>query len=162
MATQLALLNKPEPSSDMRGQLKSARDVLTYMLAGNATFTIRSKVTDTRYTYKVRGADNKNGLWYVSLLHGPDNGNDFAYMGVLDEKPLGKAPAFRHTSKSRFTSSAPSSIAFAWLYDKVCKDLLPSSVAVYHEGRCGRCGRKLTVPESVERGIGPECAERMM
>jgi hypothetical protein len=30
---------------------------------------------------------------------------------------------------------------------------------VWHEGRCGRCGRALTVPESVERGIGPECWE---
>jgi hypothetical protein len=29
---------------------------------------------------------------------------------------------------------------------------------VWHEGRCGRCGRKLTVPESIESGFGPECA----
>ena len=27
----------------------------------------------------------------------------------------------------------------------------------WHEGRCGRCGRKLTVPESIEAGYGPEC-----
>lgn len=25
-------------------------------------------------------------------------------------------------------------------------------------GRCGRCGRRLTDPESIRRGIGPECA----
>lgn len=31
---------------------------------------------------------------------------------------------------------------------------------VWHEGRCGRCGRKLTVPESIETGIGPDCAKR--
>ena len=38
------------------------------------------------------------------------------------------------------------------------KAALPKTVEVWHEGICGRCGRKLTVPESVERGLGPECA----
>lgn len=28
-------------------------------------------------------------------------------------------------------------------------------------GRCGKCGRTLTDPESIERGIGPECWSRM-
>lgn len=32
-------------------------------------------------------------------------------------------------------------------------------VEVWHEGSCGRCGRKLTVPSSIETGLGPECAE---
>lgn len=32
---------------------------------------------------------------------------------------------------------------------------------IFHEGRCGRCGRVLTVPESVETGFGPECAGRL-
>jgi hypothetical protein len=32
---------------------------------------------------------------------------------------------------------------------------------VYHEGRCGRCNRKLTVPESIETGLGPECASKL-
>lgn len=27
----------------------------------------------------------------------------------------------------------------------------------YHMGICGRCGRALTTPESITRGIGPVC-----
>ncbi len=27
-----------------------------------------------------------------------------------------------------------------------------------YEGRCSRCGRKLTVPASIHHGLGPECA----
>ena len=34
------------------------------------------------------------------------------------------------------------------------------TVQVWHEGRCGKCGRKLTVPESLTSGLGPECAGR--
>lgn len=28
---------------------------------------------------------------------------------------------------------------------------------MYHHGTCGKCGRRLTSPESIELGIGPEC-----
>jgi hypothetical protein len=38
---------------------------------------------------------------------------------------------------------------------------LPKGLKVHHEGRCCRCGRKLTVPESIETGLGPECASRL-
>jgi hypothetical protein len=29
---------------------------------------------------------------------------------------------------------------------------------IWHSGRCGRCSRRLTVPESIAAGIGPDCA----
>ncbi len=32
--------------------------------------------------------------------------------------------------------------------------------ALRAEGRCERCGRRLTDPVSVERGVGPDCARR--
>ena len=32
---------------------------------------------------------------------------------------------------------------------------------LHHEGRCMRCGAPLTVPASVERGLGPECAGKV-
>ena len=38
---------------------------------------------------------------------------------------------------------------------------MPANVEINHEGRCGRCGRALTVPESVASGIGPESALKM-
>ena len=47
----------------------------------------------------------------------------------------------------------------AWFYEKVIVDgKKPSDIGleVWHEGRCGKCGRKLIVPESIARGIGPE------
>jgi hypothetical protein len=40
-------------------------------------------------------------------------------------------------------------------------DALPPDAEVMHEGRCACCGRPLTVPESIERGIGPDCWEKM-
>lgn len=36
---------------------------------------------------------------------------------------------------------------------------LPQKMAVYHSGRCGSCGRELTTPESIRRGLGKKCAK---
>jgi hypothetical protein len=47
-------------------------------------------------------------------------------------------------------------IAFGWAWRHPDSDKLE----VWHEGRCGRCGRRLTVPESIESGLGPECATK--
>jgi len=48
---------------------------------------------------------------------------------------------------------------FVWLFNRhlsTAKEL-PEKVEFWHEGRCGDCGRRLTVPESIARGIGPIC-----
>jgi predicted metal-dependent hydrolase len=43
---------------------------------------------------------------------------------------------------------------------KLVESLCPG-FNVHHEGKCGRCGRLLTVPSSIESGIGPECSKIM-
>ena len=35
--------------------------------------------------------------------------------------------------------------------------LVDKGFNLHHEGRCCRCGRVLSTPESCDRGIGPEC-----
>jgi len=43
----------------------------------------------------------------------------------------------------------------------LCADPLAAAVAYGREtGQCACCGRELTDPESIERGIGPICAEK--
>lgn len=90
---------------------------------------------------------------------GPDNDNDFLYMGTIF------SDGFKSTKRSRVTPTAPSFAAFAWFLARMPRggELAASDVIeVWHEGKCGRCGRKLTVPESLERGIGPDCAGMLM
>jgi len=142
-------------------QFQNWQDVQEFLYAGNATLTIVSKKTGTRFTYRVRKPENdapERRFYFVSLLSGPDNESDFQYMGVIDGE------SFRHTKASRISQDAPSWAGFAWFFDcqKRGGDLWANQlVEVWHEGKCGRCGRKLTVPESIERGIGPDCAEMM-
>ena len=137
--------------------------VRAYALGGNATFTIESMVTGTRFTFKVRASTNSGasigrGVFFVSLLTGPDNTQDYTYLGII---PRDDPMTFRLTAKSRAGEEAPSVKAFKWLWRQVSAGRLPALVEVWHEGSCGRCGRTLTVPESVEAGFGPECTRHV-
>lgn len=159
----LALLNQPDKRTAFQCQLTTWQAVWEYVLAGNARFTLVSKKTGERFTYRVRRAPDKAQdlhscavVYFVSLLNGPDNGSDFAYMGVLDEK------GFHVTAKSRVGPAAASHKAFQFLLARIAKGgAMCTTMEVWTSGRCGRCGRDLTVPESVARGLGPECAGQM-
>jgi hypothetical protein len=148
-----------------RGRLEKWDDIWRFVFGGNATFTLVSVQTRARYTYKVRKPKDNDAdrvakygqTYFVSLLRGADNVNDYAYMGLIDNT------GFHATKNSRMTVDAPSWKAFTFFLARMAKGGEScKTMEFWHEGTCGRCGRKLTVPESVERGIGPECAERMM
>lgn len=48
---------------------------------------------------------------------------------------------------------------FAWFWRFLSSGRdFPETFQFWHEGRCARCGRRLTVPESIATGWGPECA----
>jgi hypothetical protein len=69
---------------------------------------------------------------------------------------------FIHTKNSRVSKDAPSAKAFSWLHAAIDSGVdLTDKVEVRHAGKCGHCGRKLTVPESVDTGIGPDCAKKL-
>jgi hypothetical protein len=135
-------------------QLSEAAEISRFITAGKATFTIVSKVTGNRFTYQVKQSDNPT-LYFVALLNGPDNTSNFAYLGTLGNG------YWKHGAKSKISEDAPSAKGFKWFWANLKQGQLPATVEFWHEGRCCKCGRKLTVPSSIESGIGPECASRM-
>jgi Family of unknown function (DUF6011) len=150
----------------MVGQLCDWPAVRGFVFGGNARFTLRSLRTGVRHTYRVRvrkkdvkvGTVGERLTYFVETLRGPNNETDYRYTGVL------RLPGtFWFTAASQQLRSAPSSMALLWFLDRMREDranVLGRLAEFWHEGRCGRCGRALTVPESVVRGIGPECFGR--
>ena len=95
-------------------------------------------------------------MHFVSLLNGQDNESSYMYLGYIRTSQAG--PVYFHGHrKSKIGEDAPSAKAFEWMWRRIVVDLLPSSLDIWHEGRCGRCARLLTVPESIASGFGPEC-----
>jgi hypothetical protein len=159
LLTQLPLVAPLPP----RGQMLDPVVVVTFALAGNARMTLVSKATGTRFTYKISQCDDKEGLWFVSLLRGPDNEADYQYLGTIRENSSDKYTRYVYAQglKSRVSREAPSARGFDWAWGYLGRRRgleIPPSLEIWHEGRCGRCNRRLTVPESVARGLGPECA----
>lgn len=156
---------------EKRGQLTEPALIRRYILGGNATFTLRSLATGLRFTYKVKSATKDRGLnwstgnqdrtlFFVSVLTGRDNDSDFSYIGILKQSVDGEF-RFSHTAKSSALPGSPSFDGFAkcWkLLEFGCR--WHPQIEFWHEGKCCVCGRKLTVPESVETGMGPECASK--
>lgn len=142
-----------------RKKITSAADAQKYILAGNSIVTLNSLKTGQRFTFRVKAPkgrkDDPKAPRFVSLLRGPDNTADYTYIGTIF---IDKTPQpFVLTKNSAVGSNAPSFKAFSYVWATIQAGLIPQQAEVWHEGKCGRCGRKLTVPESIERGLGPKC-----
>jgi hypothetical protein len=136
------------------GRIIAHDDITDYMLAGKSVLTLVSKKTGKHYTYKISAAKD-SGLWFVSLLTGPSNTSDYTYIGIITSR---RGLRFCTTQKSRLTDDAPAVKALVWLIQRVENHWSLNDCEVYHDNRCGRCRRLLTVPESVSTGLGPVCA----
>lgn len=93
----------------------------------------------------------------MSVLTGPENTKDYTYLGVI-----GAGGRYYHGRKSKIGKEAQSNKVFEVVWDRLTKGTLPDCVEIWHEGRCGRCGRPLTDPDSIKSGIGPVCREKML
>ena len=133
---------------------------------GRYTFKVNKKVNDT--CWKCKGVANGcrvcNGTgegqttYFVSLLTGPDNLSNYSYMGMLNVD----TGVMRRTAKSKYKATTPPVRILNGILERVWRGAdYPNGFELRHEGKCGRCGRKLTVPESIDRGIGPECWGKM-
>ena len=157
-----------------RGQLTDWGAIEGFIFAGVATFTLRSLKTGLHYPDKVmvkkvdvkerarreaagEAVEDSFITYFVSLLRGPDNTADYAYLGVLR-----RPGRFFTTPRSRVKHHPSSHQALVWFLAAMRErrsGVLGALVEFWHTGRCGCCGRLLTVPESVARGVGPECVK---
>jgi len=129
--------------------MNKLNDAKQFILAGQAIFTVHNISTGGRFTYKSKKCENKE-IWFISSLYGPDNYLSYKYIGSI----FGNQ--FRSTKKSIKDKSF---VAFDWIWKHIEK--LPNNVEIIHEGKCGRCGKRLTVPESIKSGFGPECITKI-
>ncbi len=149
-----------ETMNDKSAAISDAKLIMQFIYGGNAIFTLVSSETAIRYTYRVNEKVNsdKSVVHFVSLLNGPDNKNDYTYLGWIRNNQFGL------TNKSfatGLTEHTPSVRAFKWAFSNFASGVVPEKLEFWHEGRCARCSRPLTVPESLANGFGPECITKV-
>tara|TARA_Y100000361_G_scaffold124610_2_gene117788 strand:- start:1036 stop:1464 length:429 start_codon:yes stop_codon:yes gene_type:complete len=140
--------------------MQNTNDIRKFITSGKATFTVTSARTGQHFTYRVKQTEPGAHGYFVSVLTGPDNVRDYTYAGMLFDSDQGLA--FRLTKGSKVSGDAPSFRGFEWLVRMVNADKGVSDHATLdHMGKCGRCGRALTHPESIATGLGPECVKKV-
>lgn len=135
-----------------------------FFAAGKAIFTIepsKQYIDSTpdkksHYTYQIkRSKDGK--VYFISFFTGRDNYNDYSYLGLF----IPTTGEVKLTSKSRWTNDDRVvkivSRTIKAIYENKQRQIEDNGWNVHHVGHCCRCGKRLTVPASIETGIGPEC-----
>jgi|ETNvirnome_2_300_1030623.scaffolds.fasta_scaffold25049_2 hypothetical protein len=143
---------------------ETAEDARRFIFAGNATVTLTSLATGTHFTFKVRkkDVDDADAPFFVSVLNGgcaapPAYWPNYMYIGFVPAAPGSALVAGRKDHPD-----APSFKAFDWAIRHLLeREEIPEQLTIQHEGKCCRCARKLTHPDSIASGIGPECATKM-
>jgi hypothetical protein len=129
-----------------------------FFLGGKATFTVENTETKQHRTYKIRKPEPTvrypNPAWFVKVMTGTDNENHYSYVGMLDVTN----GTIKLTKASKFAEGSETLKAARWVTGRIINQTqIPDQIEIRHAGKCGRCGRTLTTPESLDRGIGPEC-----
>lgn len=134
-----------------------------HAMAGDSIFTLVSRATGARYTYRIRYYVGKNEQkhFYVSLLRGPDNTRDYTDLGEIYRD--GTVHSTWYARQAGITASTPAVIALQWFLRAAQRGDAAklAQVEIVPSGRCIVCNRLLTVPSSVCEQIGPKCAQRL-
>ena len=136
----------------MKGhKITDTKQALKFIFAGKSVVTFVNTKTGNRFTFKVKQAKDSN-LFFVSILTNPDQ---YTYIGTCIEGN------YKHGKKSNINSDSQSVKVFEYMITRLMSNTLPDFLEVWHEGFCGKCGKRLTVPSSIMTGIGPDCIKRL-
>ena len=123
----------------------------------NGTFSVVFKSDEfeeyqtLRIRRKVQG--NFKGKMIAEYFFGPDNTKDFKGFAFVEGRDLTVWRDYKESpSLARWTE------AFNVIINGGDKEA--GLAYAMHSGNCYRCGKVLTVPASLNRGLGPDCAKK--
>ena len=128
------------------GQL-SHEKAINFIFGGKAFVTFQNPTTGNRFTYRVT-KHKTDDIFFVSVLTNPDT---YQFIGSI------KNFVFKYSKKSNISFDSRSVIVFDYVLNHLGMGTLNSSIEIFHDGKCGKCGKQLTDPISVESGLGPKC-----
>lgn len=146
MVASMLSLKKGKKRCNMSDRHKIiTADFPKLLLAGNALLTFQSNKTGNHLTFHIVESTEPN--WYTVRHKGKVIGAINFDKLQFEIKP--PAPALN-----------PVQEAFAWIWKhSIWPETLDRHLTIYNHGKCVRCGRDLTTPESITLSLGPECVK---
>lgn len=147
----------PAPAAAVVAPASSANAIIgDFSKIPDGTVTIVDEESGTHRTLRISIWKAKgDGSRIAAMMTGPDNDRNFT--GFATIRPDGSASVWNRFSSAEY-----------WGWMGAMERLATATADEFGEyreawamrsGRCARCGRKLTVPASLHRGLGPECVK---
>lgn len=139
---QIESLGKPKPVAELPHQwLPNGYYTLGFPCGTHRTLRIHTQRSGAHAGKRI-----------VSLLIGPDNTADYEWFGEIIPAAavVWVWKAFKNAAQARY----------AELFVSLAKGDTVDGHELKVSRHCLKCNRVLTTPESIESGVGPECAKR--
>lgn len=138
----------------------------TLFFAGNSRLTFRNQNTGTHMTVHVKQLKDRNKkdergqrvrlpIFYLQVSLLGDSAQGYLFAGTIFQEDMKVKLHHTHRPDSQMAKV----VAFIMAALKDPERLRAKNVALFHEGRCCRCGLPLTHPQSIERALGDDCYE---
>jgi len=158
---EATLPNPPTPIAPIQAQPQVVTPVCY-----DGTFTVVLDETGDYRTLRLATiADHKlgnkpQGTQIASYLFGSNNDSDFRPFAFVFGDRVGMFKDPKSTNNASSASKLSKALNVLLTSDRERQVDLGAAYAI-ESGNCWRCGRTLTVPASVARGLGPICAEKL-
>ena len=135
---------------------------LNYMLAGKSEFILHSTKTNQDFLYKLTKKeslgskeDDKKYIYFLNVKLS----NNYLYAGVIWFDTNENIFKFSKGKNGNLDANDINIRSLLFIMNKLYTNDVPETCLIFHTGTCGRCGKKLTTPESILTGLGPSCAK---
>ena len=121
-----------------------------------AVMTLHNEATDCWITLRFRRPMDSSGQPFSAVmvdLLGAGHLGDYGFIGSFKQGQLIISTKFKGSKDSAVKARK----AIQWVLYRIHQGKDLATVRVLHEGVCGRCGKTLTRPDSIDNGLGPDC-----
>ena len=136
-------------------ELKEIQDIKNYILGGKGIITLSSP-TGKHHTYSFNKPRNEGFPEGTIFVYCNTQDRIWLYVGMID-----KDFKFRLTRASTWGNNCEIVKGIRYLMKILSRELSETPMKIYHCGSCAVCGRRLTDPKSIIRGIGPKCRNKL-
>ena len=147
---------------DKKGFIENI-EALRYVLAGKCEFTVVSGKTGMKLGYKLTKKKanqvKDGGSEFIYYLNTKLN-NEMVYCGVLFFDEPSNSFKFGKGARGQLQADHLNVKSILYILNNLCVGNTNLNMRIYHVGKCGRCGRALSTPESILTGLGPECSRQ--
>ena len=132
-----------------------------FIFAGRSVFTLENRESGKYITFKVKEVKKQGkvipGQFSIQCKALGDGNYGYEFMGFMNTIRKEFRPRFLGIKEHVGFKT------FIWILQNFERlEDFGDKMHMYHEGACCKCGMPLTTPESIEKGIGPICEERVL